>query len=86
MCQYPLSHSPSHLPEGSTDLGWLSTAPECLGVETMLAGVFGCWKPYTGLAIQDPPTAQWGVHECGKILLFDGFLVNLENLCYSYDE
>ena len=35
---------------------------------------------------KDPPTAHWGVHGCGQILVFYGFLANSENLYISYDE
>ena len=34
---------------------------------------------------KDPPTVHWGVHGCGQIFGFDGFLANSENLCTSYD-
>ena len=91
MCQYPPSHSPSHLPEGSSDLGWLSTALECPSVkhwrkDGVTSRYIWLGNLYAVSTIQDLPTAQWGVHGCGQILVLGGFLPNSEKLCYSYDE
>ena len=51
------------------------------------AHVFGYVKPYT--ALENPKIHPPHIGECMgvvKALVFDGFLANSENLCYSYDE
>ena len=92
MCQYPLSHSPTHLPEGSSRSGLAArnTGGSQCSVAQRKRGradtvIWLCKQIGQSAKSKDPPIAHWGVHACGQIFGFDGFLANSDNLCISND-
>ena len=73
MCQYPPSHSPTNLLEGSSRCGMAAYYTE----GPWLDAPEGKWAPVTQLAtrsrllkFKDPPFAHWGVHGWGQIFVF----------------
>ena len=53
--------------------------------EAELTGAIRLHHKASQLKSKDLPIAHWGVHGCGQIFGFEGFLANSENLCACHD-